>query len=628
MSRQNYTPVAIIISTLFSTNIFAETQLQQTSAADDIVISASRVETKRVETGSSITVLDEKYIKDSQAITVEDLLRQVPGVSVASNGGMGSLTSVFIRGAESNHTLVVIDGVEVNDISSVTGGYNFANLMAANIERIEVLKGAQSALWGSDAMGGVINIVTKKGETGFNPSASIERGTQDHLSANVNVNGATEKSHYSFSYSNLSTDGINATTADTRTGGDELDGFKNETVAIKAGHQVNKTLSFDGVMRISDSSSEFDDSYNQEDGLSNNRQRLAKINTNIDLLDNRWTTRVGIAYSDTDSESLQDSYDPYVSDGQKVKLDLQSNYQFEIVADYSQRITFVAETERDEYRNSYYPELQEMQNTGLVLDYGMDWAKTIFANAAIRHDFNDTFDDTTTYHIDTSAWISDGTRLHASAGTGVRNPTFSQLNGNNPGWGYVGNPDLEPESSKTWDIGAEYNFASFDGYLDITYFDAKFTDLHEYIYSPDTFLSTYENVEGESTSKGVEVVFSSNITQDWRLNAHYTYNETDDGGDEGNSLIRRPDHSAGVQSNYQLTAKLNSNLGVNYVGKRLDSGDVILDAYTLVNIGANYEVNEHFSVYGRIENAFDTEYVEVVGYNTEPVTAYLGVTIK
>ena len=145
MFKPQYTPLALIIGTLISPTSFADDTLTE-SSSDDIVISASRVETKRVETGSSVTVLDEEYLKQNQSRTVAELLQDIPGVSVANTGGIGKSTSVFIRGADSNKTLVVIDGVEVSNLSSIDGGYSFDDLIADNIERIEVLRGSQSAL--------------------------------------------------------------------------------------------------------------------------------------------------------------------------------------------------------------------------------------------------------------------------------------------------------------------------------------------------------------------------------------------------------------------------------------------------------------------------------------------------
>ncbi|WP_372882593.1 TonB-dependent receptor plug domain-containing protein [Psychromonas sp.] len=617
MLKPRLTPIALVLGSLLTMqSVAAQAQIENANQQDDIIISASRVETKRIESGSSITVLDAQYIKDNQARTVAELLQDVPGVSVNSNGGLGQTTSVYIRGADSNKTLVIIDGIEVNDLSNIKGGYGFAHLMADNIERIEVLRGSQSALWGSDAMGGVINIITKKGSAGSTPSMAMEFGENDYNKSTVNLSGAQGNSHYSLSAHTLTTDGISATDTDP-----DDDGYKNENITLKGGHQFSDIFAMDAVLRYSDAEGEYDI------GDYTSRHRQAKINSNLNLLNNRWKNRLSIAFSDSENENYGKS------EGQKVKTDLQSDYYLNTVNDYSQRLSFIAEHENDNYQSWSMDEKQRIEASGLVFGYGADWQKTVFVNAAVRHDYNSKFDDTTTYHIDVSTWISDGTRLHASHGTGVKNPSLGQLYGYSPYeyvWdgvtytgAYEGNSDLKPEKSLSWDAGIEYNFADIDGYIDLTYFDSRYTDMHDYVYFPT---ETYINLDNKATARGVELTTNLKVAEKLRVNVGYTFMETDDG--EGDELVRRPKHAASINSNYQHSDKLSTNFGVRYVGKRLDISDVDLDDYIVVNIGASYKVHERITLSARLENAFDEDYEEVSGYNTDPATAYIGVTFK
>jgi len=635
MPRLRYTPIALALSTLFSAqliaaeSIAAETQNAEQNTRDDIVISASRVETKRIETGSSVTVLDEQYIKDNQARTVAELLQDVPGVSVTTSGGLGATTSVFIRGADSNKTLVIIDGIEVNDLSSITGGYDFAHLTADNIERIEVLRGSQSALWGSDAMGGVINIVTKKGKAGFHPTASVETGAHNYHKENISLSGAQGNSHYSLSASNLQTDGISAKASDID--GNDDDGYKNQMVSLKVGHQFTDIFAMDTVLRYSDSETEYDGF--SSDANSTNQQHQAKLNTHLNLLDNQWKNRFSVAFSDSENETFSGSTSTSEYEGQKIKTDLQSDYYFEPVNQYTQRISFIAEHENEKYQSWSMDQKERIEASGIVLGYGVDWMKTIFVNAAVRSDFNSKFDDTNTYHIDTSAWVSDGTRLHASHGTGVKNPTLGQLYGETSS--YSGNADLTPEESLSWDAGVEYNFADADAYIDLTYFDSLYTDMITYESDSITYEGTYINLDDEATSRGVEFTGKVKVSNKLRVNVGYTFTETDDG--DGNELLRRPKHAASINANYKYTPKLSANIGARYVGERRDSVydsvtflpyDVTLDSYTVVNIGAAYQVHEHITLSARIENALDKDYQEVSGYNTDPLTAYIGISFK
>lgn len=621
MPRLHQTPIALFLSAIFSSPTFAsEAQITEQKIPDDIVISASRVESKRIESGSAITVFDAQYLQDNQARTVAEVLQDAPGVSVASNGGLGKKTSVFIRGAASKNTLVIIDGVEVNDLSDIDGGYDFAHLMADNIERIEVLRGSQSALWGSDAMGGVINIITKKGKDGFHPMAAIEVGENNYHKENVNISGAQGNSHYSLSASNLKTDGISATTADP-----DDDSYKNQTISLKAGHQFTDVFAMDAILRYSDAEAEYDNIYSiGNDNYSENRQRQAKLNSHLDLLNKQWQNSLSVAFSDSKNRDFSSSSSE--SEGQKIKIDLQSDYYLKAVNDYAQRISFIAEHEKDKYQSLAMSQEDKITVSGLVFGYAADWQKTVFVNVAVRHDFNTKFDDTTTQHINIAAWVSEGTRLHASHGTGVKNPNLGQLSGVNTNWGYAGNPNLKPEKSNTWDAGVEYNFSDVDAYIDLTYFDSRYTDMHQ--WSGNYPNSTYINLDNKATARGIEFSGKMKMSKKLRANASYTYMKTDDGTAQKNELLRRPKHAASLNSNYKYTEKLSANIGVRYVGKRLDFGNIDLDDYTVINIGTSYQIQERITISARLENAFDRSYAEVSGYNTDPLTAYLGVSFK
>lgn len=633
MLKPRHTKIALVLGSLLSTQSFAaENQTENSTAQDDIIISASRVESKRIESGSAITVLDEQYLKDTQARSVADVLRDVPGVSVASNGGLGKKTSVFIRGASSSNTVVIIDGVKVTDQSSASGGFDFAHLMTDNIERIEVLRGPQSAIWGSDAMGGVINIITKKGRGPLNASADLEFGANKYNKQSVNINGSNDKTHYSFSASNISTDGISTKSGEFDDPDD--DGYKNQNITVKAGHQLTNTFSVDAVVHYTQADSDYDSyNYNSTAGADNNshtktRQRLAKLNTHLNLLDNKWKNRLSFAYADSLSENNDPQRidwstskpQPYTENsGESSKADLQSDYFLDTEGDFTHRFTIVAETEKSTYQPWSVEQEQKMTSSAAIAEYAVDWTKTIFLTTSLRRDFNSDFANTTTHKFALTGWVNDGIRLHASQGSGVKNPTFSQL------FGSYATLTLSPETSNSWDAGIEYNFADIDGYIDLTYFDADYDDAIRW----DPTKGGYGGyVNQNEKSNGIELSSSFKITQALRVNGQYTYMETSDGTAENNDLLRRPKHSASINSNYKYTEKLSANIGVRYVGERLDYGNIDLDDYTVVNVGVNYQVHEHIAIYGRVENAFDKNYVDITGYSTDPLTAYLGVSFK
>ena len=621
MFKPQYTPLALIIGSLISPASFAGETITDNSN-DDIVISASRVETKRVETGSSVTVINKQYLKENRNRTVAEILQDIPGVSVTNTGGLGKSTSVFIRGADSNKTLVVIDGVEVNDLSNISGGYGFQNLMADNIERIEVLRGSQSALWGSDAIGGVINIVTKQGKSGFNPTASVEIGENNYHKENVNISGAQGDTNYSLSVTNLETDGISA-----RDNESDDDSYENKSIMLKAGHQFTDIFEMDTLLRYVDSESEYDgySAVSDSGNYSTNKQYQAKINSHLNLLNQQWKNRLSVGLSNSKNEDFSSS--DTSSEGKKIKTELQSDYYLKPVSNFTQRVSFFAEHENDNYQSWSMDEKERIEATGIVLGYGTDWQKLVFINAAIRHDFNNKFDDTTTYHLDASGWINEGTRLHSSYGTGVKNPTLGQLYGYQSfGYSaYTGNPNLTPEKSRSWDFGVEYNFSDVDAYVDLTYFDSRYTNMIDYESDSD-FNGTYVNLDDDATARGLEFTGSLKLTQDFRLNTSYTYMKTDDG--DGNELSRRPEHSASINANYKYTPKLSANIGFRYVGTRIDSDDSELDSYMLTNIAVAYQVHKHIGLSARLENAFNENYEEVSGYNTDDRTIYVGINFK
>lgn len=592
---------------------------------DDIVISASRVETKRIETGSSITVIDETYLEENQSRSVAELLRDVAGVSVASNGGLGKKTSVFIRGSASENTVVIIDGVKMSDRSSASGGFDFANLMADSIERIEVLRGPQSALWGSDAMGGVINIVTKKGKGPLNGRFDVQLGSNQYHREVANINGSTKKSNYSLTISNIDSDGISTKTGEFDD--PDKDGYKNQNVAFKGGYQFTPIFAIDAIFNYTTTESEYDSNYDTVNLANNNvygknRQQFAKINTHLNLLDNRWKNRLSVAYAKSHAENFDPLYwsgDTYtVNSGENIKAELQSNYFYDS-GDFKHRFTLAGEIEESTFQAWGVNDEQQMNSSAVIAEVATNWLQTVFVSASFRQDFNSEFDNTNTYKLAASAWVSDGIRLHTSYGTGVKNPSFSQLTGP------YATPDLNPESSTGWDAGIEYNFVSVNGFVDLTYFNSNYIDAIRWDSTAGAF-GGYVNQDEDSA--GLELSSFVHITSDLRVNGQYTYMQTSDGTAADNDLLRRPDHSASINANYSLTKKWNINVGARYVGKRLDYDNVELDSYTLFNLASAYQIHKRISVYGRVENVFDHEYIDITGYGSEELSAFIGISIQ
>lgn len=625
MQNHCLTKVSLALTAIFSTQIALANELKNQKNDTDIVISATRVETKRVETGSAITVIDENYLEENQSRSVAEVLRDVAGVDVASNGGLGKKTSVFIRGAASENTVVIIDGVKVSDLSSASGGFDLANLMVDSIERIEVLRGPQSALWGSDAMGGVINIITKKGKGSLNGRFDVQLGSNQYHKEVANVNGSTEKSNYSLTLSNIGTKGITTKTGEFDDPDD--DAYENKNIAFKGGYQFTPLFSMDAILNYTTTESEYDNIYDtttpeNNDVYGKSRQYFSKINGYLNLLDNRWKNRLSVAYLNSRAENFDPLYwsgDIYTKNaGENIKGELQSDYSF-TSGDFEHRFTVVGEVEESTFQAWGVDDEQQMNSSSVIGEIATNWLKSVFFSASYRQDFNNKFDDTNTYKLAVSAWVSDGVRLHTSYGTGVKNPTFSQLSGP------YATPDLNPESSTGWDAGVEYNFASVNGFIDLTYFNSTYIDAIRW----DPTAGAYGGyVNQDEDSQGLELSSFVHITPALRVNGQYTYLQTSDGSAQDNALLRRPDHSASINANYAFTKKWNVNAGARYVGERLDYGNIELESYTLLNIASSYQIYKRVSVYGRIENLLNKEYVDITGYGSEKLTAFIGISIQ
>lgn len=595
-----------------------------------MVITASRVEQPREATGSSVTVLDSEYLERNQVRLVSDALRNVPGLAVNRQSGLGSRTQIRIRGAEANQTLVLIDGIEVNDIGAGSE-FDFAHLLSLEIERVEVLRAAQSALWGSDAMGGVINIITKQGKGPTSGKISLEAGSFGTHQETFSVSGSTDQAHYALSGSFLDTDGISSLNEDR--GYTEEDGYRNHSYNFKGGVQANDQLSFDLVLRHLDADAEIDGftfavGPVDDDTTSDNRQTFAKISGQLDLMEGNWIHKLAYSNGDTDYTTYKGGVQDYTTKGEKKKVEYQTDY-FIASDDIDQRVTFVAEHEKESfYSSSIYSTVdRDIDSTGVVLEYGLNFNDQYYVTIAGRRDYNDVFKDANTYSIAFSGWATDDLRLHASTATGVKNPTQFELFGSTES--YTGNADLRPEKNKTWDLGAEYHFNSIDGYIDLTLFHS---DVKNLIVGAGT---TSINLDSDSDIKGIELSAVFNPTDNLSLNASYTYTDSDDGA--GNKLVRRAKHVASINSSYLFAnSKTRLSGGLQYNGKQDDlefdpfynSTRVTLDSYTLANIALSHDINDTVRVFGRIENLLDKEYEEVVTYGTKDINAMVGIEIK
>jgi vitamin B12 transporter len=607
----------------------------------EIVVTATRIETPAREVGSSITVITGQEIKEKQKVTVLEVLRTVPALDIVQTGGPGKETAVFIRGAKSEYTLVLIDGVEMNDPTSPGRSYDFANLTTENIERIEILRGPQSTLYGSDAMGGVINIITQKGKGKPAAFVSGEYGSFNTFIGKAGVSGGHRWVNYSLGVSYWDTEGISA--ANEKDGNTEKDGYNNKSASARLGVTPTEYFDLDFIFKYIDAKADIDNfggaGGDDPNNTAESKQLFFRTQARLSLFDDIWRQKLGFSLSDHRREGRNDtdpahpgelSRDSY--DGRLLKFD----WQHDLHLHKTNSLTLGVETEEEKGESSYYSESffgpfsstfpeKTARTTGYYLQDQIKLWDSWFTTLGVRLDDHSKFGNETTYRI-TSAYLirQTGTKLKGSYGTGFKAPSLFQLYAP-----IYGDENLKPEKSAGWDAGLEQSLFGERVVLGATYFNNRFKDLIEF----DSGLSKYINI-GEAETKGVELFASVRPMDDLTLRASYTYTDTEDKA-TGKPLLRRPKNKVGFDAGYRFLAKGNLNLGVVYAGERDDfdysawpATRVKLGDYLLVNLAASYDVTQNIQVYGRIENLLDNRYEEVKGYGTPGISVFGGLKLS
>ncbi len=578
---------------------------------DPIVVTATRTGTPLSQIASSVTVITAEEIEAKQQPLVIDLLRSVPGVYVSRTGGPGGTTSIFLRGTDNQHTLVMIDGVELADPSSAGAATNLANLTTTNIEQIEVVRGAQSVLYGSDAIGGVINIITKKG--GKKPAgyASIEGGSYNTWTQKGGFSVASEAGHVSFAASNSNSDGFSAANEDD--GNSEDDGYKNTSFSINSG--VRSSDLFDINFTANYTDAEYDmDGYPaplyllaDTDETTDTKTFSGRLEGTLHLLEDRWQTTLGASLTEIDRD-YPDSAWATAFKGEKTKFEITNHFIF----NSQQSFILGAETETESAETD--SAVDEDTTTNAIYLQDQLSIGSFDATVGVRYDSHDDFGNETTWRVASGYTIkTTGTRLKGSVGTGFKAPSLYQLYD-----GWYGNRDLDAETSLGYDIGIEQSLFDYSLILQATWF---YNDIDDYIqWDPTGFQNT-----GDITTQGVETGVEIYPYDFIDLRLTYTYTDTED--EDGSRLLRRPLHKGNFDINlYPMDGKQIS-LYLLYVGERDDSSET-LDDYTVVNLAASHQITPNLKGFVRVDNLFDEDYEEVSGYGTAGISGYAGIQLS
>jgi vitamin B12 transporter len=599
---------------------------------EPVVVTATRIPTPQSQVASSITVITADQIAASQASSVPDVLKYVPGLNLVQSGGEGGLTSIFMRGTNSNHTKVLIDGIDVSDPSNPNATFDYGQLLTQDIDRIEVLRGPQSGLYGSDAIGGVINVITKSGEGPPEARAMLEGGSFETFNQAASVRGSDDAFHYAATVEHVHAGATPVTPLDLLLPGEARndDYYDNLSVSTKLGYDASANLDFGFVGRYTDTHLRFtaDDFDAEGNGFpsplaseTDTTGIYGRAFAHLVLLDGFLDQTLGVAYTRNKTTNFTPDSPDTFDTGDRVKFDWQGALKFSD----AETLLLGAEHAIDEISepigadisiSSGYAELQSK------------FADRFFSAVNVRYDDNTRFGSKVTFRVaPTYAIPETGTQFRASVGTGFKAPTLAELFQNFPPF-FFGNPNLRPESSIGFDAGVEQALLSDVVHVGATYFYIK---LHNLI-DTSTDGTTYANID-EATSLGVESFISYRPWSALMLRLDYTYDEASDDVLH-QELLRRPKDKASVNANWQASSRFSLNTDVLYVGNWIDGNrDFTIPrlnapGYITANIAGNYDLTQQLAVFARLNNLLDRRYQEPVGFLQPTLGIFAGVKAK
>ena len=610
-----------LIALATATPVFAETA--DSERGDDIVVTASGIEQPRDEVGQAITIIDADTIERRQSVDVVDLLATTPGVRFSRSGSTGSVASISLRGAETTQTLVLIDGVKVNDPSGIGDGYDFGHLLTGNIDRIEVLRGSNSVVHGSQAIGGIVSLMTATPADGFAADASAEYGYSDTLNAKADVSGTAGAISGGIGGAYFRTDGISSAAVGT-----EKDGYENfagnarlkvalgDALSLDLrGYYINADLDYDSFFGAPADSAD----------VAKLDQYIGYAGLNLGLLDGNFTSRAAVTWmrNDRDYYFVRGTAPDYGYSGTNLRFEYQG-----VVTPASQaKLIFGYEHERPDYdffgfgsTDSQKANIDSAYALGIVQPFA-----GLSLSGGVRHDDHSQFGGATTFGANANYSPNAGaTNVRLSYGEGFKAPSLYQLYD-----AFSGNAALRPERSKSYDIGIDQSLADGRAQISLTAFLRNTTDQINY----DNATFTYGNID-RTRAKGVEATLALKPVDALNVTASYSYIDARDRSGrpafEGKRLPRRAEHAVSLSADYDWWFGLSTGATLTMVGDSFDdfANNVPLDGYALAGIRASFPVGSNFEVYGRVDNLFDAEYATAFNYGTYGRAAYGGLRVS
>ena len=603
--------------------------------------------------GGAYTVITAQDFEDRQVRVVSDVLRDAPGVAVSRNGAVGNQTQVRLRGTEGNHVLTLIDGIKASD--PFFGEFDFATLLADDVARVEVLRGQQSALYGSDAIGGVINYITPTGQSAPGTRVRIEGGSMGTHGGSARIGGLSNGLDYVLSGGLQSTDGFVVAPGGRRSIGSDLG-----SLAAKLSYEVARNLRLRTVARYTSTEADtngqsFSPPGYATDSPGSSTKAISSygfLGADYDLMEGRWTHSLSVQGVDARRDNTTASARSGGDRGSRLKTSYSTAFRVDD-GELVHRLTAAYDHERETFQNTAAPSAfgadttrRSVTTRGLVGQYGLTLASRAGFDLAVRHDQNDLFRDATTYRAQAYWRLSDAVRFRAAAGSGIKTPSQTELFGYNASaFPFVGNRDLKPERSQGWEVGSDLRPGGGRLLIGATWFDTVLTDEIYTDFGAATALcartgapkpascSTARNRASRSTQKGFELSAQAPLSDALSLQAAFTRL---DARENGVREIRRPPTIASANLVWRPPGGRGSaTLTARYNGEMTDSDfsafparTVTLKAFTLVNLAGAWKLTEQVETFGRIENLADRAYREVYGFNAAGRAAYAGLRVR
>jgi len=637
----------------------------------EILITATKTGINKKETGASITVITAGEIEQSKKTKVVDLLKNTPGISVSQSSPMGGLADIYLRGTASNHVAVLIDGVKVNDPSSAGHGFDFGHLTTDNIEQIEIVRGSQSVLYGSDAIGGVINIITKKGEGMPRVTLQIEGGSFYTFKESAGVNGGDDRAFYSFNISRTDSRGFTRTTSWRGMRKSFLQNHQNPyndtAVSTRLGVRTFHDSWLSLALRFTDSNMNISNGAYEEDRNHTFENQNLAFNVKYAIPIFKWWESTVIfsfmnqymrdrnlpdlyeyarsRYESGDFASL--GYTNMTFKGRMMSGEFRNKFRIKDVDEIICGVSYEKEygTTNPYYfgwmpaqplaplpfSNPWYMQPTEPidENQGTLAAYiqnHVKLVKRIFVVTGIRYTRPDQFMHSIDYGVSGSFIIPvTETRLKSSVGTGYKTPSLYQLYNVFERYNRVSFAYLKPEQTLSYDVGIEQPFWNNRVVLEINYFSIDYKNLITYDTNLDSW-GRYWN--SNALARGVECIASIQPLEDLKISGYYTFTRAHDKTFHTGDMIRRPRHQTGVTVNYSFLGKGNINLDFRYVGKRRDFWrypySSLMNPYYRLDCAASWWIIEQLQAFFRVENILNKKYEEIRGYRMPGVSFYGG----